>query len=479
MTLIFDFFYFVGLLLALPFLLLKSMRTGKYRRDLDARFGYIKEAQSRFESGGQGKTILIHCVSVGELLSARMLVDRLMLADPTIKIAITTTTDTGTDRAKKLFSEDAKYKERVRTYRYPLDFSGAVKRLLNHVKPDLIVLIELEIWPNFVRIASKRKIPVVIVNGRMTEKSYGQYKKFRIIFGPLLRKLAWIGAQTPVYYERFVTAGASVQKVVVVPTLKYDSAEVNMAMPAGAHVLASSCGLPMPGTSDLLIFTAGSTGAGEEVPVIQSFLNLKKDNPLLRLAIAPRHPESVTGVVNALQEAGLTPVLRSQKSDSTAAKHLLTQDEVFVLDTLGELRKLYYLSQFVFVGRSLVPLGGSDMIEVAAMAKPVCFGPHTFNFAEPVDLLINHDAATLVADANMLTEVLSQWVTHPESAAAMGQRARDTVVAQQGSTTRYVESLLATLNGKDAPILKKEPAISDIKIPEKTKKHTPAEKRFK
>lgn len=478
MTLLFDLCYFVALIVALPFLLLKSLRTGKYRRDLDARFGRINQPKPLFqlESDRNTQTILIHCVSVGELLSVRQIIDRLLLADPTIRIAVTTTTDTGTDRARTLFGPGTRYADRVSTYRYPLDFSGAVKRLLNYIEPDLIVLIELEIWPNFVRIAAKRNIPIVILNGRMTEKSFRQYGRFSFLFGPLLRRMAWIGAQTQLYHDRFIATGAPTNKVVIVPTIKYDSAEVSDTMPAGAHLLATSCGLAMPDTGEHQLFCAGSTGPKEEIPIIQAFLNLRAQNPKLRLAIAPRHPESVPGVVASLQAAGLTAILRSQKSDSTAAKRLISQNEVLILDTLGELRKLYWLSQFVFVGRSLLPLGGSDMIEVAAMAKPVCFGPHTFNFEEPVDLLLSQDAAKLIADADTLTELLADWLAHPDEAAAMARRARDTVVAQQGSTTRYVESLLATLHGKTIPLLNQEIPIPDVKP---LHKHTPAEKRFK
>ena len=442
MAWLFDILYALGLLLALPVLLIKSFRTGKYRTDWAARLGRYAAAPAA--KTPRQKRLMLHCVSVGELLSVRQLVDRLLQEDPDLAIIITTTTDTGTARAQATYASAA-YLGRVLTYRYPLDFSFAVRRFLNHARPDVIALVELETWPNFIRLATRRQIPVVVINGRLTARSLNRYKIIRPVVAGMMRRLAWLGVQTPTIAGRFAQLGAPRDKTQIIPTLKYDTADLSDRIP-GTDELAKSCGI-LP---EHQLLVGGSTGPGEEVFLIETYQILQKAYPHLRLAMAPRKPETVAPVLAALQAAGLRPILRTERPDQDRGSieawgAPLGPADVLVLNTMGELKKLYCLSFASFVGRSLVPLGGSDMIEAAALAKPCCFGPYTANFAEAVELLTTQSAATVVTSAAELTGVLKLWLANPAAAAAIGQRAREVIAAQRGSTAVYVAKLRSLL----------------------------------
>jgi len=439
MVIIRDILYCLALPLVLPFLLYKSARTGKYRRDWPARLGYVPAGAAK-KTGS--RRLLIHCVSVGELLSMRLLVERLLAADPALQIIITTTTDTGTARARDLYGTSAGA-GRVLPLRYPLDFSGAIRRFLDTVAPDAIALVELETWPNFIALAHRRRIPIAIINGRLTARSFGRYKLIYLIMRRMLRSLTWLGIQTPTIAQRFIRLGARPESVTILPTLKYDVADFSTAIP-GSATLAAACGIK----PDHQLLVGGSTGPGEEAALLQAYLQLRPNHPTLRLAIAPRKPETVPGVLAAITAAGLTPLLRTNYPDSTPAPADFSTDSVLVLNTLGELKKLYALGLGSFVGRSLVPLGGSDMIEVAAMGKPCCFGPHTHNFAEAVEILLANNAAVTVADAAALAAQFATWLDDPAGTAAMGQRAQETIQKQRGSTDVYVAKLLDLLPAK-------------------------------
>lgn len=446
MNLLFDFIYAIALFFAWPILLVKSLRTGKYRSDWPARFGRIRDDRPLPLEGfapappphQQPRRLMIHCVSVGELLSMRHLVDRLLAADPRLELIITTTTDTGTTRARDLYHTPP-YRGRVRTYRYPLDFSFAVESFLDHTQPHAIALVELETWPNFVRIAEQRRIPLCIINGRLTERSMRRYQLVRPVVQGMFRRVAWLGIQTDTIAHRFIALGAPRERIVVWPTLKYDTADLSDTIP-GADQLAAALGI----AAAHRLFVGGSTGAGEEAPLINTYLSLRNDHPDLRLAIAPRKPETVPQVIAAIRAADLTPVLRSEHPDG-ASSRVLAPDDIVVLDTLGELKKLYSLATVVFVGRSLVPLGGSDMIEVAALAKPCCFGPHAFNFAEAVELLTQAQGAVIVENSERLAQTIRRWLEDPAAARDTGQRGRAIIAAQRGSTERYVQRLLDML----------------------------------
>lgn len=441
--LLLDICYAVGLLFALPILFIKSRRTGKYRTDWGMRFGrYPANSEFRIQSS-EFKRLAIHCVSVGELLSVRQLVAKLLAADPRVQVTITTTTDTGTTRARELYppAGEPNHNPRVMTLRYPLDFSFAVESFYDHVKPDAVALVELETWPNFIRIAAQRRIPVVIVNGRLTQRSLQRYRLIRPVVAMMMRQLTWLGIQTETIAGRFRQLGASTDRIEVIPTLKYDVADLSDRL-AGMEALAAACGI----AAEHRLFVGGSTGPGEEDALLSTYQKLQPLFPALRLAIAPRKPETVPQVLQAIRRAGLTAVQRTTRPDNISPPSPpLSPQEILVLDTLGELKKLYALGFGAFVGRSLVPLGGSDMIEVAAMGRPCCFGPHTHNFAEAVELLVGSGAAVEIHGAQDLARLVERWLAQPAEASTMGSKARQVIAAQRGSTDRYVKKLLEIL----------------------------------
>ncbi|NNM87615.1 MAG: hypothetical protein HKL95_03755 [Phycisphaerae bacterium] len=435
MTVLLDICYFLGLLLALPMLLYKSWRTGKYRTDWPARLGRVPPEQLRWlQAASRSGPILLHCVSVGELLSTRLLVEELCRSRPEQRIVITTTTDTGTARARAMYGSGM-LAQQVCTLRYPLDFSWAVRRFLSAVQPSMVVLVELETWPNFIRFARRRNIPVRIINGRLTERSFRRYRLIRPLIARMFSAIDRLGVQTQAIADRFIALGAAAERVEVLPTMKFDTADMVDQVP-GADALSRAVGLD----PQLRLLVGGSTGPGEQDALIAAYLGLRREYANLRLAIAPRKPETVPQVLLSLQRAGLEAVRRSTRPDGSMTP-LLRADQVLVLDTLGELKKLYSVALGVFSGRSLIPLGGSDMIEVAALAKPCCFGPHTYNFADVVELLLREGGAVVVHNAAELQRQMKIWLEDAAAARAMGLKARQSIVARRGSSQRYAQEL--------------------------------------
>ncbi|MGC9260159.1 MAG: 3-deoxy-D-manno-octulosonic acid transferase [Phycisphaerae bacterium] len=435
MVLILDLIYFLGLLAASPFLFIKSWRTGKYRTDWRGRLGQVSpQATEILRAYTAWPRVLIHCVSVGELLSTRKLVEELLQGHEKLLIVISTTTDTGMARALALYPPRAG--ARVLAVRYPLDFSFAVRKFLDTVNPSVIALVELETWPNFLIAAGKRRIPVQIINGRMTIKSLQRYRIIKPLMRRMLRPMDHIGVQTPEIADRFAKLGAISEHVEVIPTMKYDSADFADEIP-GAPAMAAALGV-LP---EQRLFVAGSTGPGEQDILLAAYKALRNTWPKLRLAIAPRKPEVVPEVITAIRLAGLEPVLRTQRPDGDTGSPIQS-GQVIVMDTMGELKKLYSLAFAVFSGRSLVNLGGSDMIEVVALAKPCCFGPYTFNFSDVVALLTADGAGVVVKSAAELESLLGEWLAHPEKAMAMGQRARACLESQRGGSGIYAQGML-------------------------------------
>jgi 3-deoxy-D-manno-octulosonic-acid transferase len=465
MGVLLDIAYLAAGVAAAPVLVLKSRRTGKYRTGWAARLGFGDEPlwpdlPSPHETPApRPRVLLLHCVSVGELNSVQTLLARLLAADPHLRVVVSTTTDTGTDRASKLFSPEKT--PRVRAVRFPLDFSFAVERLFDRVRPDAVALVELETWPNFLAIARSRRIPVAVVNGRLSERSFPRYRLIRPLMAGMLRNIDWLGVQTASIANRFIALGADPDRVEVIPTLKYDNAQVGSTVP-GQDALARAMGL----APEHQLMVGGSTGPGEEEALLAAYGALRGRYPALRLAIVPRHPEVVAQVAAAVRGRGWTPVFRTDRPDpppspvppansaasvaASVAGPALGPDDVFILNTMGELRKLYAQAFGVFVGRSLVKLGGSDMIEAAALGKPTCFGPYTHNFAEVVELLVQGGGAAVVSDAAALQETWEKWLRDPEDARRTGELGKQLIERQKGSTDRYVERLLALLYDRTA-----------------------------
>jgi len=423
-----DAIYVCGLAATSPVWLYRMIRHGRYRTDIGQRLG---AAPVRW---GLQPIIWIHGVSLGEVNAARTLAGELLGQLPDFRVVISSTTATGMAAAKRLFAPDHL------VFRWPMDFTLAVRRALNRLRPDLVVLIEGEIWPNFLAACNRRGIPVVVVNGRIgASKGYPRYRRLGPLAARLFNRLTAVGAQDESYAKMYRGLGVAPEKVHVTGMMKFDTAVVADRV-AGQEALAAALGL----RPDEPLLVAGGTGPGEEKLLLDVYEHLKRGHRDVRLAVVPRKPERFDEVARLIAARGLAVVRRSERPDGEARE--LPRGAVILGDTMGELRKFYALGACLFVGRSLVPMGGSDMIEAAALGRPTAFGPHTFNFPQ-ADGLAAHGCAR-VADADELSRTFDAWLSDPAAAAEAARAARQYVCSRQGATRRNVEMICRVL-GRD------------------------------
>jgi 3-deoxy-D-manno-octulosonic-acid transferase len=397
---------------------------------------------------------MIHAVSLGEMNATRALVQQLSAARSDLRFLVTVTTDTGYARGRELYGSDPS----VTLARFPLDLSSAIRRLLDRQRPAVVVLMELEVWPNLVLHCRRRGIPVAVINGRLTTSSYRNYRLARPLLRSTFGRLSAVCAQDEQYAERFRSLGVADAVLSVTGTMKFDTAQVADRI-AGDADLAVEVGLASssqsePNHASAPLWVVGSSGPGEEAIVLKAYRQLLATCPGLRLAIIPRHPERFDAVADLIRQAGFGLVRRSstrgvKPEPALPAEPNMTRP-VILGDTMGELRKFYALADVVLVGRSLVDLGprqrGSDMIEPAALGKPVIVGTWTHNFADAVRALEQADGVRVVQDAAALASAVRAILADPVAAAEMGRRARAVVVRQQGATARHVAVILRLLD---------------------------------
>jgi len=421
-----DIAYLFLAIAYIPILIFQRVFRGKIRTGWSERFGHVP-----VRPGGK-PCIWIHAVSLGEVNAAVSLVAELRRRLPDHDIVISTTTDTGRAAAVKHFGEAS-------VIRFPLDFSWVVRRALDRVRPRAVILMELEVWPNFIAIATQRGIPVGIANGRITaEKSM---RRFRLpILGTLARRMfgqiAFVAAQDDTYAERFIELGVKPDRLRVVGNLKYDTARIADRI-EGDSALAAALGIDPA----LPLLVAGSTGPGEEAQLLNIYEEMLRTDPGVLMAIIPRKPERFDEVAAQIEASGLACIRRSRCPDGAATPQSGGR-RVMLGDTMGELRKFYSLATIVFVGRTLVPLGGSDLMEVAGLAKPMCIGPHFENFADAAAQLLAAEGACRVDDAATLLPALRGLLKDPARRQKMGNSARDVVHRNQGATKRSVDFIM-------------------------------------
>lgn len=375
----------------------------------------------------------IHAVSVGEVLQLQGLIPALQAGHPTAELLLTVTTGTGYDVAR------AKFPQCTVAY-FPLDFSWSVRRALRSVRPDLIVLVELELWPNFLLAARSLGIPVALINARMSPRSFRGYQRLRPLVSRLLGGLSLVGAQTPEYGERLIALGGSPDRVRVTGNIKFDRVELRRDNPRTLE-LAKAFGLK-PGER---VFIAGSTQETEEELAVETWLGLRFQFPELRLILVPRHKERFEDVARLVTDRGLPLFRRSQPAATISGQPVL------LLDTLGELGACWGLADVAFVGGSLTQRGGQNMLEPAAYGAAVLFGPNIWNFKDIVAELLARDAAEVVRDGAELTAAVRRLLSEPDLATGRARRAREFVEMQQGATQRTVELLEAVWPGESAP----------------------------
>ena len=365
---------------------------------------------------------------------------------PDWEVVISSTTSTGYETAKRT------YPGGLVVY-YPLDFTGSIARSLSRIRPSLIILMELEVWPNFIRLAGRRGIPVVIANGRLSERSYRMQRMFRWALAGVYERITRLAVQTEEYARRFRAVGAAGEKIRVTGSLKYDTVARSVT---GAEALGRELGI----ASDARLVVAGSTTAGEEEVLLQVYGQLKREFPKLRLAIVPRHPERFDAVASLIGSHNFACVRRSAGGKGDRGKGVRnlkpfgpegcsaqkvpdpfsSEDAVILGDTMGELVRFYALAAVVFVGKSLAaPGGGQNIMEPAALGKPVVFGPHMANFQETRDLLRSKEAAVEVGDAEGLIEAVRRLLSDEKGSREMGERARAAMDGARGATGRTLD----------------------------------------
>jgi 3-deoxy-D-manno-octulosonic-acid transferase len=445
----YDIAYGLALGASAPFWLVKGAARRKVLKAVRERMGRVPARESA------NPAVIIHAVSLGEMNATRGLAEQLRLLRPDLQLIISTTTETGYARALELYGKGSGFRVQGSAQtpplviRYPLDFTGAVNRVLDGLRPSAVVLMELEMWPNFLRQCAKRGIPVVVVNGRMTEPSFRKYKLVKPVVRGMMRRLAAVCVQDQPNAERFLRLGAPEERLRITGTMKFDTATVAERVDGDAE-LAAAVGLK-PRVE--MIWVCGSTGPGEEEIVLNEYKALLKRFAHLRLVLVPRHPERFDEVAQLITRSGFPLVRRSMTKEKPAGDDCRAGVlcPVVLGDTMGELRKFYSLADVVFVGRTLVDLGprqhGSDMIEPAALAKPVIVGPHTGNFADVMSRFRAADAVMEVHTGDQLHEAVAAFLLTPEQERAMGRAAQEVVRKGKGATERHAKIIAEQLRG--------------------------------
>lgn len=425
--------YLLLLATVFPLLAWKAWRLGKYRAGWNHKlWGRLPERPDHSRP-----LVWLHAVSVGEVLQLRQLIEHLRHERGDIQFFVTTTTETGYSVAReRLAGCTVAY--------FPLDFTWSVRQALSRVQPDLVVLVELELWPNLIHEAARRRIPLVLVNGRLSQHSFHGYRRVRPLVSRLFRCFSTIAVQTSEYRDRFLALGAPEERVVVTGSIKFDGVETDRHNARTRELRAwVDLGEAEP------VWIAGSTQEPEESLVLRVYRSLLSEFPELRLILVPRHPERGDHVAELIREAGWRVRRRSVRSTGE------TPDRpVGLLDTVGELSACWGLAEIAFVGGSFGNRGGQNMLEPAAYGAAVCFGPNTRNFRHEVDLLTSQGAARAVGSEEELRSFVAEMLRTPERAQAMGQRARQLVASQQGATERTSRLIQQVLDqsGGEMPI---------------------------
>ena len=423
MYLLYSALLAVGMVLAAPFWLWQMLRHGKYRKGFGERWGRVPP---RVTQQATWPTIWVHAVSVGEVLAVQGLIGELRRRFSGHRVVVSTTTDTGQKLARDRFGEE-------NVFYFPLDFAFAIRPYMKSLRPQLVILAETEFWPNFLRLSHASGTRVAVVNARISDHSLQGYRRFRALLRRALRNIDLFLTQTEEDQRRLREVGAPAERVHVSGNLKFDVPE-----PAATAIVSElKTVLARENAGPVLI--CGSTVEGEELLLAPVFAALCQQNPRTVVLLAPRHPERFDAVADLLQKQGVRFIRRSQWRGETIA------GTVLLLDTIGELSALYSLADVAFVGGSLVPRGGHNILEPARYGAAIVVGPHTENFRDIVELFRAHDAVK-ITNATQLEKDLSQLMSDSSVRKALGTRGREVLQGQTGATERTVSALAELLH---------------------------------
>jgi 3-deoxy-D-manno-octulosonic-acid transferase len=415
MFIIYNLVFLLFALVNLPVYLFK----GKFHKGFSARFGKLPKSLKL------DRPIWVHAVSVGEAASVAGLITELRSRYPKKSFVITTVTPTGNKIAQKI----AKDTDLV-TY-LPFDLSWIVGSVINRINPSLFIIAETELWPNLIRCLYKKNVPIVTVNGRISDKSFKGYLGISFLLKPTLERIRMFCVQTDVDALRFKAIGVLANKIKVTGNMKFDIAPKASSQPAGS----SRSLLRLKSHEKLLI--AASTHPGEEKIILEAYKGICAAMPEVRLLIAPRHPERSHEIFGIIKKAGWG----SMRVSRVGIDDLKPGSPVFILDTIGQLLNFYNIADVVFVGGSLIKKGGHNILEPAAFAKPIIFGPYMFNFRDITDLFLKHHAAVMVNDAQELQANIELLLKDHQRSKELGEAAQKLIWQNQGATLRNAREI--------------------------------------
>jgi 3-deoxy-D-manno-octulosonic-acid transferase len=426
MLLLYNILLWVAALFLIPWYAVKMMRTGKYRRGLGQRLGFLPSAT--LAGLTDSPRLWFHAVSVGEVTVAAPIIAALRKRLPEAAIILSTTTDTGQEMARRIVTD-----ANALIY-YPLDIPCAVRRAINAVRPDIFVLTETELWPNFIRYCRAHRINVVMANGRLSPRSFRRYKLTRFFWKGILDGFAGVGLISGLDAERFQSIGAPPDRLMVCGNAKYDSlaAQTSAALLAEMRIrLNIESGPP--------VLVAGSTHEGEEAIILGVYGRLLQSYPDCKLIVVPRHVERASSVVAQIRETGLGDIITL--AEIMGGRHR-SDERVIVVDVIGELFKVYGLATVVFCGGSLVPKGGQNIMEAAAWGKVVFYGPFMDDFREERALLENAGAGITVRDGDELFTGIMKMMADRSAMARLGEAGRRLVASNSGAADRYADLII-------------------------------------
>ena len=420
----------LGFLLLAPYYAFKILVTGKYRQSIRQKLGAMPD---EMVSALKGRPrIWVHAVSVGEVTAAAPIVAALRGKLPQATIVLSTGTETGQAMARKLIPQATAFMY------FPLDLLPVVEKVIDRIAPDIVVLTETELWPNFLRHCMKRRIPAVMVNGRISTRSFRRYSRTSFFWNKVLESVLEIGVISAVDRDRIMAIGAPAAKVKVMGNAKYDSLASRVSGEAWSRKAAQ-----MKMTPDTRVFVAGSTHEGEEAIVLEVYRALLQEWPDLRLIVVPRHPERGKAVRDLVAAQGLPCILLSEIQAGGPPDR-----GVVVVDVIGELFGLYSLATVVYCGGSLVAKGGQNILEPAVWGKVVFYGPSMEDFLDEKVLLEEAGAGIPVRNAAELLEGMKALLADPAELRRRGAEGQKRVMSSRGAAERYAAMILKTLGNR-------------------------------
>jgi 3-deoxy-D-manno-octulosonic-acid transferase len=434
---IYNLFWPIGLLFFLPGYLMKMVRRGGYREKFGQRLGiYDRDLRARLSPSGGKRPTWLHAVSVGEVMITLKLAQQLRTLEPDVPYVLTTTTTTGFALANK---NAPPWIEVMYT---PLDFWPVMRRAFSTIHPAKIVLVEAEIWPNLAAQAHAQRIPLVLVNARLSPRSEGRFRRFRFFVGPTFRLLDLICVQEQEDVERWAALGVERSRIKYTGSIKYDPTGLDEE--SGEFVAASRRDILLGLNPERPVLFGGSTHRGEEEILAQIFSRLRQKFPSLCLFIAPRHVERVREIRAQLEALPVRVRLVSE-----AANHREAEVDCVLLDTTGELRRWYSIATVVFIGKSMSAHGGQNPVEPIMAGRPVVFGPHMENFVTLAGTLISKEGAIQVRDVESLERTIENLMGDTEARQRLVRNAREVLDQHRGATARAAALIHKTCSGQE------------------------------